>query len=67
MLKIKDSKGKPSTTLGFVSIAFLTITSAFVYSTYQSGQAELLAYGTGVMTILAPFVAREYKEKTDVG
>lgn len=63
MIKVKDSKGKPSTTLGLVSIAFVSITIAFLYATFKLNQVDLMAYGTGVMTILAPFVAREFKEK----
>lgn len=66
MFKVKDSRGKPSTVLGFVSVAFFAATVAFLYTTYSSGEANIMAYGTGIMTILAPFVAREYQEKSNV-
>ena len=59
MLTIKDSRGKKSTTLGFVTLAFYTVTLAFLYTVYKSGTADLLAYGGAVTAVLAGWVGRE--------
>jgi len=60
MLTIKDSRGKKSTTLGFITLAFYTITLAFLYTAYKSGAADLLAYGGAVTAVLSPWVGREF-------
>jgi len=59
MLTIKDSRGKKSTTLGFVTLAFYTATLAFLYTVYKSGTADLMTYGGAVTAILAPWIGRE--------
>ena len=59
MFTIKDSRGKKSTTLGFVTLAFYTVTLAFLYTVYKSNTADLLAYGGAVTAVLAPWIGRE--------
>ena len=63
MIKLKDSRGKESHTLGFVYIAFTVGTIAFLYATYKSGIADLVGYGGFVFGSMMPYVIREWKEK----
>jgi len=63
MIKLTDSRGNKSLTLGFVVIAFMTGTGAFIYSTITGGTIDLASYGIFMFTNLLPWLAREYKEK----
>jgi len=63
MIKVKDSRGNSSSVLGFVTLAFLIGTVAFIYTVFKSDVMDLTAYGLFTTTVLAPFVAREYTEK----
>lgn len=60
MLKMKDSSGRPSNTLGFATIAFIVGTAAFIYKLPTDTPFSLFDYGSFIGTAIAPFVAREW-------
>ena len=53
-------RGKESTTLAPVLIAFFSVTYVFVT---KGEPSDMAAYGAAVMLILAPWLAREATEK----
>jgi len=59
---MKDSNGKTSKTLMFVTVAFAAVVAAFIYSQTGNNPFGLQEFGTSVMTILAPWLGREWKE-----
>ena len=62
--RLKDTSGKPSTTLTFVVIAFVAILIKFIGA--EIGPIPPMSaseFGAAVMAILAPWVVREFKEK----
>lgn len=63
MLTLRDTRGQASTTLGFVAVAFVVATAAFCVSVWR-GECDLQSYGIAFATILAPWIGREWKEKT---
>ena len=65
MLKLKDSRGKESLTLGFTVVAFFAGTFGFVYSTLH-GSTDLGGYGGFVFGSMMPWIVREWKEKDSV-
>ena len=70
MIKIKDSRGKDSHTLAFVTIAFYAGTAAFIYSVLQGAPPDLTGYGALVSGSILPYLVREWTEKKgdkDVG
>lgn len=63
MLKMKDSRGNESITLGFVIIAFIIGNIAFVYPLFHGESADLAGYGMFLSGAILPYVAREFIEK----
>ena len=58
-MRIKDSKGKPSTTLSMVSVGLMML----LFLAYrQMDTLSLSEFGTAWMLILAPWLGREVKE-----
>ena len=67
-MRLKDTSGKPSTTLTFVTIAFLAMLVKFVLAgAWGIPPMGVSEFGSAVMMILAPWVAREFKEKMQDG
>lgn len=63
-MRIKDSKGNPSTTLTFVTSAFAVVLVKFVFAgMWLVPPMTAGEFGSAVMVIVAPWVAREFKEK----
>jgi hypothetical protein len=63
VIKIKDSRGVHSHTLGFAIIAFAVGTFGYLYQLFIGQPYTLLDYGTFVATAILPFVIREYTNK----
>jgi len=63
MIKIIDSRGNKSLTLGFVTIAFIAGTAGFIWSFIHGNPPDLTGYGTFVFGSMIPWLAREYTEK----
>ena len=63
MLKMKDSRGNNSHTLGFAITTFLVGTGAFLYKLPTETPFSLAEYGAFVMAAVAPFVVREFIKK----
>lgn len=64
MIKLKDSRGKDTVTLGFVTIAFLVGNIGFLYDLIiNKNPSNLLGYGTFVSGSILPWLVREYTEK----
>lgn len=64
---IKDSKGKSSKTLFFVTIAWTLVTIKFAFAgltLWNQEWPEMTAseYGTAMITILGVWLGREWKE-----
>lgn len=57
---MRDSRGRESTTLKFVSVSWLAVTLVFVW---KGGAADMASYGGAVLAILAPWLGREWTEK----
>ena len=57
---IKDSRGRESTTLMFVTLSWLVVTGIFLW---KGSAADILNYGTAVAAILAIWLGREWTEK----
>lgn len=57
---LRDTSGRPSHTLTFVAMSMLAALGAFVWRTWTGAGPSLSEFGTTVMTILAPLVAREW-------
>ena len=60
---ILKSRGRESTTLTFVTLAFVAVTAMFLW---KGGAADMLNYGTAVLAILAPWLQREWTEKVSI-
>jgi len=56
-------RGRESVTLTFVTVAFIAITSMFLW---KGTAADITAYGLAVGAILTPWLAREWTEKVSV-
>jgi hypothetical protein len=67
VIKLTDSRGRKSLTLGFVTIAFIIGTASFVYATLHGVPPDLGSYGLFVSGSILPWVAREYIEKNKQG
>lgn len=69
MPAMRDTSGRASHTLLFVTLAMLAAIGAFVWRTWQGGPTvpTLSEFGTAVMTILAPLVAREWVKPASGG
>jgi len=62
MIKLKDSRGQDSLTLGFVVLSWIAGTITFMLAAYK-GEYFLAEYGMFVGTSLAPFMFREWQNK----
>ncbi|MDH5185202.1 MAG: hypothetical protein OEX12_15070 [Gammaproteobacteria bacterium] len=64
-MRLKDKNGEPSTTLTFVAIAFVAVLFKYLLAGVIDVLPPMSAteFGGAVMTIIAPWVAREFKEK----
>jgi hypothetical protein len=60
---MKDGIGRESRTLRFVTIAFATITIAFIISWWDGDGISLKDYGISFGAILAPWIGREWVKK----
>ena len=63
MIKIKDTRGNESNTLGFAVVTFLVGTGAFLYKLPTETPFGLAEYGAFVVAAVLPFVAREFIKK----
>ena len=57
---IKDSRGRESTTLMFVTLSWLVVTGIFLW---KGSAADILNYGTAVAAILAIWLGREWQAR----
>ena len=71
-MRQKDSRGRESTTLGFVVVAFWLVTLKYAFSgiAYADGKLSVSLsfagageYGAAVALILAIWLGREWQEK----
>ena len=67
MIPMEDSKKVKSQTLGMVKIAFIMICVAFGKVIVTGEASDIIGalplFGTGIMTILAPWVGREWVKR----
>lgn len=56
---LKDSSGRNSNTLFFVTQAFYAVIGIAVYSVYKGAPPDLLSIGGALMAVIAPIVARD--------
>lgn len=63
MMKMKDSKGNNTVTLGFVTSAFIVGTVGFIYSFLNGNPVDLMGYGVFITGSIFPWLVREYTEK----
>jgi len=66
---MKDSRGNPSKTLTFVAISWAVMTVKFataglVFAGQHIPAMDIQSYGIAAAAILAPWIAREWKEKS---
>jgi len=59
-LSLKDSRGRESTTLSFVSASWFAVTVMFIW---KGSAADIMQYGTAVGAILLIWLGREWTEK----
>lgn len=60
-----DSRGKPSHTLFFVSVAFLAITAKFcIGGFFGLPPVGLSEYGAAFAAIVVPYIGREWIDKS---
>lgn len=65
MTVLRDSRGNPSRTLEFVAVAFAAITVRFCMSGFYGLPVISLGdYGTAFVLIVAPYIGREWVDKT---
>lgn len=57
---IIDTSGRPSHTLLFVALSMFAILASYAWGWHMGTPATISEFGTGVMTVLAPLVAREW-------
>lgn len=62
---IRDTSGRASHTLLFVSVAYVVMLAVFAARAWTGETVSLSEFGTAVMTILAPLVAREAVKRPD--
>lgn len=70
-MQMTDSRGKKTHTLGFVTTAFTFVCFAFIAivigavldGQFREATYALVAFGTAVLTVLAPYLGREWMEK----
>lgn len=60
---IRDTAGRASHTLFFVAVAFAAALAVFIARAWTGEAVSLSEFGTAIMTILAPLVAREAVKK----
>lgn len=60
---IKDTSQRESTTLMFVTIAFITMNFGYLWNITHGTAATLTEYGSAVALILAPWLGREWIKK----
>ena len=61
---IRDTSGRASHTLLFVALSFAAMLTVFAARAWTGEAVSLSEFGTAVMTILAPLVAREAVKRT---
>ena len=72
MMLLRDSRGRESTTLTFVTITWAIGTVKFAIGGFTLGMfgaspsVDIAAYGAFFLAILAPWLQREWTEKTKV-
>ena len=60
---LKDTSQRESTTLMFVTIAFITMNFGYLWNLMHGTAATLTEYGSAVALILAPWLGREWIKK----
>ena len=60
---IKDTRDRESTTLMFVTIAFITMNFGYLWNITHNQAATLTEYGMAFAAILAPWLTREWIKK----
>lgn len=62
MVRLKDSKGKESTTLTFVTVAFLAVLIKYLLGGIYGPEISTGEFGAAVTLILGIWLNREWKE-----
>lgn len=60
---LKDTSDRESTTLMFVTIAFITLNFGYLWNLLHGVAATMTEYGMAVAAVLAPWLGREWIKK----